>query len=218
MDATQISAHISAIISAAAGIVGVLVGNTFVAVKEKRVRRQQEAKDLTYLAILVVSHLDRFANDCELVARDDGTEYGRPAGNDGEYFATTVKAPEFLPLDIKVEWKVLPSDLMYSILEIPDRRERLQSYLVGFAEHGDHDGSDYIFERQLTYARLGLDVSVIARKLRKHANLPIEKGSEHRDRDFKEIIGTMEAKKEAYEKAMSIEGPPLDLTGVSLER
>jgi hypothetical protein len=62
-----------------------------------------------------VSHLDRFANACLGVAHDDGTTYGAPAGKNGQH-EVTVAAPEFKPLDIEVEWKVLPKDLMYDIL------------------------------------------------------------------------------------------------------
>lgn len=73
--------HIAAIIGAGAGIFGTLLGNSFVAIKEWLANRKKEKRDSSYLAILVVSHLDRFANSCMHVALDDGTEYGRPAGN-----------------------------------------------------------------------------------------------------------------------------------------
>lgn len=106
-------AHIAAIISASAGIAGVILGNSFAVIKEWGANRKHDERDSAYLAILVVSHLDNFANSCLHVALDDGTWEGRPAGNNGEYYQTTVKPPEFLPLDIKVEWKVLPRDLMY---------------------------------------------------------------------------------------------------------
>ncbi|CAG9238159.1 hypothetical protein PSP6_80001 [Paraburkholderia tropica] len=112
--------NVSAIISATAGISGVLLGNSFVAVKEWLVGRSKRQKDTAYLAIIVVSHLERFASGCLHVALDDGTESGRPAGNNGDGYVPTVRLPEFQPLDIGVEWKVLPQQLMYSILLLPD--------------------------------------------------------------------------------------------------
>ena len=61
-------AHIAAIISAIAGIAGVILGNSFAAIKEWVVKRKRDERDGAYLAILVVSHLDNFANGCLHVA------------------------------------------------------------------------------------------------------------------------------------------------------
>lgn len=128
-------AHIAAIISAVAGITGVILGNSFVAIKEWLKDHKKDERDSAYLAILVVSHLDRFASGCWYVALDDGTSEGRPAG--GEYHQVTVSAPEFLPLEIRVEWKVLPKDLMYDILQIPDKREHIENRLTGIWKFDD---------------------------------------------------------------------------------
>lgn len=94
-------------------------------------REEQWCVKGTYLTILVASHLDSFANGCLRVALDDGTSEGRPAGNNGEYYQTTVSPPKFLPLAINVEWKVLPKDLMYAILQIPDKHEQIENQIAG---------------------------------------------------------------------------------------
>lgn len=183
--------HIVAVISAGAGITGVLLGNVLVALKEwwKDVKRDE--RDSAYLAILVVSHLDRFASGCCSVAMDDGTSEGRPAGRDGSH-QTTVTAPEFLPLEIKVEWKVLPKDLMYEILQIPDRRERLESQLSGIAEFdGPPDYTEFFWARRHDYAELGLHVSAVAKRLREHAGMPMElpaEGEWNREAAMQEVI------------------------------
>lgn len=198
--------HIAAIIGAGAGIFGTLLGNSFVAIKEWLANRKKEKRDSSYLAILVVSHLDRFANGCMHVALDDGTEYGRPAGN-GEYNQVTVPAPEFLPLDIKVEWKVLPKDLMYDILQIPDKREHIENRIIGIWEFDDPpDYSEFFWARQRDYAELGLHVSAVAKKLRKHAGLQIEEsppGEWNRDTAMQEIIDEIDKKRAAYEKRVA---------------
>lgn len=199
-------AHIAAIIGAFAGILGTLLGNSFVAIKEWLVKRKTEERDSSYLVILVVSHLDRFANGCMHVAHDDGTEYGRPAG-DGNYHRVTVSAPEFLPLDIKVEWKVLPKDLMYDILQIPDKREHIENRIAGIWEFDDPpDYSEFFWARQRDYAQLGLHVSAVAKKLRKHADMPIEEsplGEWNRDFAMQEIIDKLEEKRAKYEKRVA---------------
>ena len=196
-------AHIAAIISAVSGISGVILGNSFVAIKESLKDRKKDKRDLNYLAILVVSHLDRFVSGCWSIAMDDGTSEGRPAGRDGSR-QTTVTPPEFLPLEINVEWKVLPKDLMYEILEIPDRRERLESHLSGIAEfEGPPDYTDFFWTRMHDYAELGLHVSAVAKRLRKHAGLPIEEpaGDEwNRETDFQKVIEKIDVWRAEQEK------------------
>lgn len=197
-------AHIAAIISATAGITGVLLGNSFVAVKEWWKDSKKDERDSAYLAILVVSHLDRFANRCGHVALDDGTSEGEPAGRNREYHQVTVNAPEFLPLEIKVEWKVLPKDLMYDILQIPDKREHIENQLSGVWEFDEPpDYTDFFWTRQRSYAELGLHVSAIAKRLRMYADMPIEAsppGDWNREVSMQEVIDKIGAKRAANEK------------------
>lgn len=197
-------AHIAAVISAGAGITGVLLGNSFVAIKEWFKDSKKDERDCAYLAILVVSHLDRFASGCWHVALDDGTSEGRPAGRNSEYHEVTVSAPEFLPLEIKVEWKVLPKDLMYDILKIPDKREHIENRLSGVWAFDDPpDYADFFWARQRDYAELGLHVSATAKKLRRYADMPIEvssPGEWNRDVSLQEVIDRIDAERAAYEK------------------
>lgn len=131
-------------------------------------------KESSYLAILVVAHLDRFADACLHVAHDDGTDEGRPAGDDGVSHEPTVRVPSFDPLALKVDWKVLPPDLMYRILNLPYQTEQLVNSLAGKWQPDDQpDYTDFFWARQYGFAVLGLEVSDLARQLRLHAGLPI---------------------------------------------
>ncbi|WP_321945236.1 hypothetical protein [Paraburkholderia sp. J10-1] len=165
-----------AIISAAAGICGVILGGMITASKEWLVHRSRRKTETAYLAAIVVSHLDRFANGCLHVALDDGTAYGQPAGEQGEH-EPTVTAPNFQPLDIDVEWKVLPQDLMYAILRVPDQREQIENRIAGIGEFVSNppDHIEYFQARQGGYAQLGLEVSDLALRLRRYADMPVEK-------------------------------------------
>lgn len=196
--------NISAIISATAGIVGVILGNSFVAIKEWLHSRSRRKKDTAYLAIIVVSHLDRFANGCLHVALDDGTIYGSPAGGNGQEYAPTTKLPEFRPLDIDVEWKVLPQDLMYSILRLPDHAEQIQNKLAGIAEFDDDfpDHTEYFWTRRRDFADLALQVSSLIRRLRAYAGMPLEEpkhGEWSRDEQCASVISTIDQQRRAYE-------------------
>lgn len=186
------SGNISAIISACAGIGGVLLGNSFLTLKEVVIGHRKRKKDAEYLAILVVSHLDRFTTGCLDVAHDNGEIEGRPAGNGGQYWATTTKPPVLQPLDINVDWKSLPRDLMYSVLRIPDMQEKLQHRLADRYDYDDFpDFGDYFLARQSGYAQLGLEVETVAANLRKHTGMtdvPQEPDDWDKKKAFREII------------------------------
>ena len=186
------SGNVSAIISAAAGISGVLLGNTFVLIKESWAKWKKAKQDTAYLGIIVVSHLERFATECFYVSSDDGTACGKPAGNDGQNVATTVP-PEFDPLKLDVDWRLLPKGLMYSILRLPDEQTQLRGNLAGIQEfnYDPPEHIEYFWARRRGYAVLGLQASDIAKKLRSHAELPADEplpGEWNRDQNMRDVI------------------------------
>ncbi|UST82157.1 hypothetical protein [Pseudomonas siliginis] len=190
------SGNVSAIISAVAGISGVLLGNLFVLVKEWWVKRGTVGQNTTYLGIIVVSHLDRFTTQCFDVCIDDGTYHGQPAGQDGQYETTTV-APVFNPLELDVDWKLLPKELMYSILRIPDKQDQLHGKLRGIQEfnYDPPDHADFFWTRRRGYAVLGLEASELIKKLRMHAGLPTDvplPGEWNRDQNLKDVIADLD--------------------------
>ncbi|MBV8659806.1 MAG: hypothetical protein JO142_18455 [Burkholderiales bacterium] len=200
--------NVSAIISAVAGISGVLLGNSFVAVKEWLINRSKRHKDTVYLAIIVVSHLDRFATGCLYVALDDGTDRGQPAGRNGEEYVPTTKPPEFQPLLLDLEWKVLPQDLMYAVLRLPDQREQIQNRLAGITEFDDDypDHTEYFWARRRDYADLGLRASDLARRIRMHSVLPLVEpvpGGWSRDQELRNIISRIDDQRDAYERRVA---------------
>lgn len=201
------SGNVSAIISAVAGISGVLLGNSFLTIKEVVVGWRRRKKDAHYLAILVVSHIDRFAAGCSYVAFDDGTEYGQPAGGDGEYRATTTP-PEFQPLDIKVEWKTLPNELLYDIMMLPHKKERIQTRLAGISEYADDypDHAEWFWARRRDYAELALHAFDVSTRLRKYVGMPSDKavpGEWSVSEGMREVITKIDGEREAYEKRIA---------------
>ena len=197
------SGYVSAIISATAGLAGVTVGAFLTYLKERRAERLKDRKDGSYLAIIVVSHLDRFTNGCWCVAFDDGaSEEGRPAGKDGTH-QITVKPPAFRPLEIEVEWRALPQELMYDILKIPDKQDHIENFLAnpGFEDPHNHD--EFFWARRRDYAQLGLHVSQVAKRLRKHANIPIVEGPPgewNREVSLQEIIDKVDDERAEWEQ------------------
>jgi len=173
------------IISALSGLGGVYLGGHLTWKREASRESDRIKKESSYLAILVVAHLDRFVNGCVQVSLDDGTSEGRPAGQDGIYYEATITAPTFDPLGLHVDWKVLPADLMYGILNLPYRAEQLANHVAGVWEFDEApEYAETFWARQYGYAVLGLEVSELVRRLRQHADLPVAasaKGDWNRD-------------------------------------
>lgn len=206
------SGNTSAVISAVAGISGVLLGALLTAFKEWMVSRSSRRKDTIYLAIVLISHLDRFANGCSRVAHDDGTVYGAPARPDGEHEVTT-EAPVFQPLDLDVNWKILPKGLLYSILRLPDQRDQISSKLSQTFEFefDPPEHTQFFWARRRDYAELGLRASDIAKQLKDLAGIPIEKPTADewdRDKDFRAVIEEIDGKRAAHLERLRMQPSP----------
>lgn len=161
------------IVSAVSGLGGVWLGAELTSRRELRREKDLYAKDVTYLAIIVSAHLQRFVDGCVSVVDDDGTSYGQPAG-EGGYHESTVATPTFEPLTLAVNWKVLPSRLMDEIMSLPYHIESPNRHIAGVGEFdGPPDFSEYFWERRHGYAALGLQVSTLTDRLREHAGLDV---------------------------------------------
>lgn len=163
------------VISAASGLGGVWLGGWLTTRREAERERERSEKESKYLGILVLAHLDRFARQCLEVSYDNGTIQGQPASDDGIYHQFTVMEPRFEPLELKVDWKVLPADLMYHILNLPYKTEQLIDQVYGVREHDEPpEYTETFWTRQQGFAELGLEVSALARQLRQQLRLPAE--------------------------------------------
>ncbi|CAE6695873.1 MULTISPECIES: hypothetical protein [Paraburkholderia] len=161
--------------SAIFGLVGVIIGAiltaTLTVVRELWFQRRKDAKDREYLAVQVSGQLERYVAECMEVARDYGLYQGqRNALNECEAQA---EEPKFEPELLKVEWKSLPVDLMYEILDFPIRAEEAKRHSDSAYEHAfPPDYEDWFVERQYQYAKLGLAASSLAARLRDNVGLP----------------------------------------------
>lgn len=157
--------------SAVFGLIGVVVGAILTGVRELWFQKWKNRKDAEYLAILVSCQLQKFIAGCAGVAGDDGTYEGQT--EKGGYRSIQVESPTLALIDLKVEWKVLPANLMYSLLQLPYRVELVaQQTMYEFNHASPPDYSAAFEERQLQYSTLGIDASRLVTQLLKHAALP----------------------------------------------
>ena len=189
------------LITAASGLGGVWLGGHLTSKREAVREADRVKREASYLAVLVVAHLDRFVNGCVEVSFDDGTDEGQPAGHDGVYHKRTVTAPTFDPLELKVDWKVLPAKLMYGVLNLPYRTEQLEIQIERASVYDVPPDFLSMFQtRQRGYAQLGLEVSALVQKLREHAGLPLDApavNTRHRDDTLREQIDKIDKVKAA---------------------
>lgn len=164
----------TAFLSFIAAIVGVLYASRLTEKREGKIEKVRVDKEAIYIAILIKAHLDRVVASRLQVAFDDGTSEGYPAGKDRETYQVTTSTPVFDPLAIESDWRVLPTELMQGILELPHRIDRLNNSHDSHAEYeGPPDFGDYFQIRQYDYALLGIDTTKLMFDLRKHAGLPL---------------------------------------------
>ncbi|MCK2149448.1 hypothetical protein MYE70_10255 [Marinobacter alexandrii] len=201
------------------GLVGVALGVFLTVVKEWWFQHRKNVKDAEYLSIQMISLLDRYVAGCVEVVSDDGLYMGQP--DEQGYSRIQVETPKFEPGVAKVEWKSLPTVLMYEVLTFPNNIEVANSRISAAFEHAASppDYSEGFEERQLKYAELGLEADSIATKLRGHANLPpkpkrdwdpIEFMKDRRQQILRDRAEREKRHQELMEKLSEIESQRLD--------
>ncbi len=145
------------------GLIGVIIGVVSVGLKEWIVSYISKKKRADYLAIQIVTLLDPFIERCANVVQDDGYSQGNYQDE------IQVKSPDFDPQSLEVDWKSIPSNLMYEILSFPNEIKRADNEVGSVFEYSDM--RDTLTERQYQYALLGVKASKIASKLRKNSNI-----------------------------------------------
>lgn len=155
------------------GLIGVVIGVAATGLKEWLATFLYRQKRANYLAIRVITILDTFIVRCNSVAYDDGTHHGQP-DQDG-FHRPQVELPEFDPLSFDVDWKSIPSNLMYEILIFPSKIESSRRIICVIDEH-DYDPPEfpeYFEERQYQYSLLGIKAFEIIERLRENRKIPL---------------------------------------------
>jgi hypothetical protein len=160
------------LISAFSGIVGVLIGSIIPwlqsSFRESRIKRN----DADYLAIRIVTILEKYILSCIDVVYDDGTSQGQPAGNDGCY-EHQIETPAHIAFPDDINWRSIDSKLMFKLLSLPNlahEADRSISFSLEFA--GPPDYSEFFEERQKKYAQIGLYALDVESELRKKYKIP----------------------------------------------
>ena len=158
--------------SAIFGLIGVVVGALLATAKDWWFDYRRRRKNLEYLSIRVVSIFDHFVAGCIEVCRDDGlAHYSR---DEHGCKVPQVDTPKLELSAIDVDWKSLPSSLMYEILNFPTLVDNANSYISSIVEFvaGPPDYEEFFEGRAEKFSELGLRAMEISTNLRKLCNLP----------------------------------------------
>jgi hypothetical protein len=197
------------LMSAITGLAGVWLGGRIVNQREEKREEARLKAETSYAVIMVIAHLDRLITRCVELAFDDGTTEGRPAGADYTTYEPTVQSPDFDPLALDVDWKSLPPDLLYPILNLPYQIEVLDNEVHDVWQNDDPpEHAEMFWTRQIGYAGLGLEISILAKRLRRHATLPAPEsvsGSWDREMRLREKRTELERERaEAYARRVPV--------------
>jgi hypothetical protein len=163
------------------GLAGVVLGSILTVFKDLfnlHINRKERAR---YLAIRVTFLLERFISDCLEVAKDFG-QMMQPDEQGCIQFYTSEASISFDSLD--VDWKSLPIDLMYEILNLPSVVDVAINKISIVAEYGSGPPNyeEETEERRLQHIHLGILANKLANRLREKYKLPTK------TRDFSESL------------------------------
>ena len=154
--------------SAFIGLFGVLIGSVIVIAKEWWFDYRKNKKDKEYLCIKVSSMFDKFIHNSYDIVYDEGKDDSN--GCRTQQVSLLMFDPELE----NVNWKSLPVDLMYEVLDFPNAVENANKKINGVIEYESFppEYKEIFDERQYQYALLGVKAFEIVSKLRREANLP----------------------------------------------
>ncbi len=160
--------------SAIFGLIGVAFGAYLSAFKERWAELRREDKETEYLTVQISSELELFAARCAGVVKDDGK-----VDEDG-LRKPQLPDPKFDPMQLEgVDWKVLPVDSMYEILDIPFKLEIANQHIASaFGISSAPEFKEGFEERQRQYADLGSTAWRLAVGLRRQAGFRERAGEE----------------------------------------
>lgn len=159
-------------------LAGVIVGFILNFVKDVWQRKREQKKEIEFISIRLSYALDKFLIGCFDVVYDEGLYQGQTDKNGYRFIQS--KTPEFSPDEIDINWKLLPSKLLYEILNFPNEIDSSNHLISGAFEYAASppDFEEGFEERQYEYAQLGIKSFEFISELRNIGGLPVKEYEE----------------------------------------
>ncbi len=138
------------------GLSGIFIGFILSSFKEWWILKFKRKKEAEFLSVHVSFLLERFIEECAEIVEDDGLYHGQY--NQEGCRQAHAKEPSLNLKSLDVDWKSLPSGLMYRILDLPNEIYKANKRISSVEEHvaSPPDYEEIFEERQYAYAKLGL--------------------------------------------------------------
>lgn len=163
------------------GLMGAVVGGLIVIVGQYLLVESQRKRDADYAAIRLISVLEEYFERCVEVVLDDGTFQGEMLGrtNSGEpYRDPRVVAPPAIAYPEDVNWKSLPSKLMFRAFQLSNAAIAADRVIAKAGEDDfPPDYEEFFSARREEYARLGIESVKLAREFRRIVRVATERRS-----------------------------------------
>ncbi len=116
---------------------------------------------------------------------------------------------------------MLPQNLLHSIFQLPDQRQKIQGKLAEIMEFDSDypDHTEYFHTRRRDYAELGLQAAALAQRLRSHSGLPLKShvpGEWNQSEDLADVIKDIDNARDAQIRRDAEN--PFDLDIISASR
>ncbi len=156
------------------GLCGVIVGASITWIKDSITQCKTRNRAARYLAIRVVILLDRYVEDCSVVACDPGEEVpydGKPGSE-----LMTQPRESILPFPnwpADIDWKSIDDKLAYRLLSLHGDHEAATEAVNGAWEHAGPPDNAEVFRTQTeTFGTLGVKAYDLTCELRRIYKLP----------------------------------------------
>jgi hypothetical protein len=152
---------------------GVIIGACLTFAGTIYVNHLNRSKDAKYLAIRISCLLDRFVDGCVEVVQDDGIPDFE--GRYPECMVPNSTHPSLELDSVDVDWRSISANLTYQILNLPSLIESANGDIHAITEYdiaSAPDYSEYFWERQIQYSKLGKVADNLSKKLREQYSLP----------------------------------------------
>jgi len=153
---------------AVAAFLGAVIGSGLLLFRDWIASAFNTRRRAKYLAIRVVTILDRFVDQCADVSQDNGYL----GNNRGDPVATT-DDPSAIIFPDDLDWRSIDHKMAYNLLALDNKiydANQVISAAGDFASAPDYE--EYYDARRLQYSLLGLEAASLARQLRDTHDLP----------------------------------------------
>jgi hypothetical protein len=146
-------------------LTGAIIGASLVWLGEFIKSKHNQSKDSHYLAVRLIPILEQFLDGCFDVSADDGVPIGVSPSQVHEY-SPQILAPE-LNLPDDVDWKSIDKCLTEEIMKLPVELFSINKSLSIDVEFAEPDYSEFMYSRQLRFAKFSLKIDLLISKLKK---------------------------------------------------